>query len=86
MSGEVIKYTGIYSMGLCGYEVGVDEAQEVVFYRFVGPSGPKPGQKAKIRYTSKGRPYFLANNRRVHLDECLRKHLGPCAKSCMGRQ
>lgn len=75
MTGDNINYTGIYSLGLCGYEVAVDETQEIAFYRFVGLSGPQLGRKAKIRYTSKGRPYFLAGNRRIHLDECLRRSL-----------
>jgi len=61
-------------MGLAGYDVTVDDAGENVMYRYVAPTGDKPvEQHAKIRYTGKSRAYFLANGRRIHLDECLRK-------------
>lgn len=64
---------GFYSMGLCGYEVEIAEDNESVLYKFVGTEKEHKMQKSKIRYTQKdARPYFLANGRRIHLDQCLR--------------
>lgn len=64
---------GYYSLGLAGYEVEIDDGGERVSYQYVGPTGSKPvTQHAKVRYTAGGRAYFLANGRRIHLDECLR--------------
>ncbi len=62
---------GYYSLGLCGYEVTVLD-DEHVGWRFVGTEREQPPHCAKIRYTAKGRAYFRAGNRRIHLDECLR--------------
>ena len=64
---------GYYSMGLCGYEVEVNEDCESVSYRYITPTStdPKP-HRAIVRYTAKGKAYFLANGQRIHLSECLR--------------
>lgn len=76
MDNKEVNYVAYYSMGLAGYEVGVSDDGETAFYRYINPGGGKPyGQHAKIRYTSKGRAYFLANGRRIHLDQCLRKDI-----------
>lgn len=62
-----------YSMGLCGYEVSVNDDCESVTYRFVGTEKEHPYQHAKVYWPkTKDRPYFLANGRRIHLDECMR--------------
>lgn len=64
---------GYYSLGLTGYEVEINEDCESVTYQYVSPTGGKPSrQHAKVRYTAGGRPYFLANGKRIHLDNCLR--------------
>ena len=71
-----IEYPAYYCMGLVGYEVGVSSDGETAFYRYVSTTGPEPrGHRAKIRITTKGRPYFLINGRRIHLDDCLRKNI-----------
>ena len=64
---------GYFSLGLCGYEVEIQDDCETVKYQFVGTEHQHPVQKAKVYYTQKdARPYFLANGRRIHLDQCLR--------------
>jgi len=65
-------YNAYYSFGLCGYELRASEDGETIYYRWTGTSGAAPEQHAKVRYTNKGRTYFIANGRRIHLDECLR--------------
>ena len=71
-----IEYPAYYSLGLVGYEVGISSDRETAFYHYVSTTGPEPcGHRAKIRVTTKGRPYFLINGRRIHLDECLRKNI-----------
>lgn len=66
---------GYYSMGLVGYEVTVDSDGETVRYRYHGAASVAPERKAKVRYTKKGRAYFLAHGHRIHLDECLRTEI-----------
>lgn len=68
-------YTAYFSMGLAGYELRVDDAGDNVFYRFFGTDAQHREQRAKVRFTAKGHPFFLANGRRIHLDECLRKNI-----------
>ena len=76
MEDKKVNYAAYYSLGLTGYEVGVSDDGETAFYRYINLGGGKPyGQRAKIRCTSKGRPYFKANGRRIHLDQCLRKDI-----------
>lgn len=69
----MMRTKGYYSMGLAGYEVEVMPDTESVRYCYISPTGAKPvQQRAKLHITAKGRVYFLANGRRVHLDECIR--------------
>lgn len=70
------QYPFIYCMGLAGYELCPSDDGETIAYRYVSPSGGKPYEHhAKVRYTVNGRAYFLANGRRIHLDECIRKNV-----------
>lgn len=71
-----IALNAYYSMGYVGYEVGVDGSGENAYYRFVGCNEPDRIHRSKIRYTRNGDAYFLANGRRIRLNECLRKNLG----------
>lgn len=72
------QYSAIYCMGLCGYELNIDPTGENVFFRYYAPTGGNPTkQRTKIRYTAKGRAYFLVNGRRIHLDKCLRLQQDP---------
>ena len=57
---------GYYSLGLSGYEV------DIMRWLFVGTDREQIAHRAKVYYTGGGRPYFNANGRRIHLDQCLR--------------
>ena len=63
---------GYYSIGLCGYEVCVNEDCESVTWIYVGSQREQNTHRAKIYMTAKGRAYFRAGWRRIYLDECLR--------------
>ncbi len=58
-------------MGLVGLEVEVRD-EEHVRWRFVGTEKADPWHTARVYDTAKGRLFFRAFGRRVHLDECLR--------------
>ena len=66
--------TGYYSLGLTGYIVTIKD-QDHVTWQFVGTIDEQPVHKAKIYFTLNDRAYFRANNRRIHLDQCLREDL-----------
>ena len=71
-------FDAVYADGLAGYEVGLIECGERAIWRYCPPGQPpKKPHKSKIYLTAKGRAYFLANGHRIHLDECLRKDIGP---------
>ena len=64
---------GVYSFGLCGSVVRVNEDCESVSWYF--DNGAEKEHKlhhAIIRYTPSDRAFFLARGVRVYLDECLR--------------
>ena len=63
---------GYYSLGLCGYEVKVNDDCESVAWIWVGSNREQIDHRAKIYHTNKGRAYFRTPNRRIYLDECLR--------------
>ena len=42
---------------------------------FVGTNLEQIRHKAKVYYTAGGRAYFIANGRRIYLDECLRSNI-----------
>lgn len=64
---------GVYSLGLCGYVVKVNEDCESVSWYFDSGSGKQHKlHHAIVRYTPSGRAFFLARGVRVYLDECLR--------------
>ena len=67
------RIRGFYSLGLVGYEVEILD-DEHVSWLYVGTQQEQVRHTARIRYTSKGRAYFLVTEprRRIHLDECLR--------------
>ena len=66
---------GYYNIGLCGYEVEVNEDCESVTYTFIGTEQKHNKQTAKVYYNSNGEPYFLANRRRVYLHDCVRVNI-----------
>lgn len=68
------RVTGYYSLGLVGYEVEVID-EENVYWLYVGTQREQIRHKAKIYCTRNGRAYFIANGRRIHLDECLRTNI-----------
>lgn len=68
------RVTGYYSLGLVGYEVEVID-EEHVYWLYVGTQREQIRHKAKIYCTRNGRAYFIANGRRIHLDECLRTNI-----------
>ena len=65
---------GYYSLGLTGYEVEILD-QGHVAWLFVGTTLEQIRHKAKVYYTAGGRAYFIANGRRIYLDECLRSNI-----------
>lgn len=65
---------GYYSLGLTGYEVEMLD-QDHVSWLFVGTNREQIRHKAKVYSTAGGRSYFIANGRRIHLDECLRSDI-----------
>lgn len=66
---------GYYSLGLVGYEVKVNEDNESVTWIYTGDNNQKT-HHAKIYFTAWSRPYFIANGRRIYLDECIRTDIG----------
>ena len=62
----------IAALALCnwgGIEIEINETGEAVKYRYFD----KIGQRAcKIQYTTAGRAFFSARNRRFYLDEFMR--------------
>ncbi len=67
---------GYYSLGLCGYEVKVNDDCDSVSWVWVGSQREQIAHRAKISYTAKGRAYFRTPHRRIYLDECLRFNIG----------
>lgn len=63
-----------YSLGLCGYEIELNDAGDSVTYRFVAVTGGEE-HKSKVYFTQKGRAYFKAGTRRIYLDECIRTNI-----------
>ena len=66
---------GYYSLGLVGYEIKVNEDNESVTWIYTGDNDQKT-HHAKIYFTVWSRPYFIANGRRIYLDECIRTNIG----------
>lgn len=67
---------GYYAIGaFTGYEITIDQDGEFVRYRYHSTASVAPKRKAKVRFTKKGRAYFLAAGKRIHLDECLRSDI-----------
>lgn len=62
---------GYYSLGLVGYEVKINDDNESVTWIYTGDNDQKT-HYAKIYYSARSRPYFIARGRRIYLDECLR--------------
>ena len=67
---------GYYSLGISGYEMKIDDDGEHVIWIYVGSNREQLTHRTKIYYTSKGRSYFIANGRRIYLDECIRTDIG----------
>jgi hypothetical protein len=66
------KGWGYYSIGICGYEVRIND-DESVLWVWVGSNREQIAHKAKIYYTARGRAYFIVpRHRRIHLDQCIR--------------
>lgn len=66
---------GYYSLGLVGYEVKINEDNESVTWIYTGDNDQKT-HHAKVYFTAWSRPYFIANGRRIYLDECIRNDIG----------
>ena len=66
---------GYYSLGLVGYEVKVNKDNESVTWIYTGDNDQKT-HHVKIYFTAWSRPYFIANGRRIYLDECIRIDIG----------
>ena len=64
-----------YSLGLVGYEIKVNEDNESVTWIYTGDNDQKT-HHAKIYFTVWSRSYFIANGRRIYLDECIRTDIG----------
>ena len=64
-----------YSLGLVGYEIKVNEDNESVTWIYTGDNDQKT-HHAKIYFTAWNRSYFIANGRRIYLDECIRTDIG----------
>ena len=63
-------YAGAFGLGIeiFGIEYGIDD---YIIYRWTNSSTPKK-TRAKIRYTNKGKAYFISFGKRIPLDECIR--------------
>ena len=66
---------GYYSLGLVGYEVKVNDDNESVTWIYTGDNDQKT-HRAKIYFGASDRSYFIANGRRIYLDECIRTDIG----------
>lgn len=74
MQPDNLDFSAYYSLGLCGFEIAVDETGTRVYYRFVGMTGPKPVvQQSKVYSAASGRRYFRVSGRRIYLDKCMRR-------------
>lgn len=62
---------GYYSLGLVGYEMKVNDDCESVTWLYTGDNDQKT-HHAKIYCGKGGEFYFIANGRRIYLNECLR--------------
>ena len=71
-NGKVIAtyYAGAFDLGIeiFGIEYGIDD---YIIYRWTNSRTPKK-TRAKIRYTNKGKAYFVSFGKRIPLDECIR--------------
>ena len=63
-------YAGLFGLGIeiFGIEYGIDD---YIIYRWTDSSTPKK-TRSKIRYTKKGKAYFVSFGKRIPLDECMR--------------
>lgn len=67
------EYQYIHSLGLCGYLIRIENNNESVSYCWFSPISKKSyDQHAKVRYSKNNEPYFLANGRRIYLNQCVR--------------
>lgn len=69
-------WKGYYSMGLCGYELWVDEddlRDDTMHVLFVGTDREQKAKRYKIQFTPNGKRQFVRpNRRRIYLDDCIR--------------
>ena len=64
---------GVYSCGLAGYVVKVnDDCESVTWYFDDGSGKDAKKHQSKIYHSVSGRPYFRARGLPIYLDECLR--------------
>lgn len=70
---NVQRVIGVYSFGIAGLEIYGYEygPNDRIIYGYRYNDRPPKEQRARIRYTARGRAYFLFYGRRVHLDECM---------------
>ena len=61
-------YAGAFGLGIeiFGIEYGIED---YIIYRWMNSSKKT---RAKIRYTNKGKAYFVSFGKRIPLDECIR--------------
>lgn len=70
----------VYSMGYTGLEIhgieyGIDD---YVIYKYVISENKATYHCSKIYYTVSGKAYFVWNNRRIPLNECIRTNTVWC--------
>lgn len=67
---------GIYSMGLCGYEIWDDpNDSDRMMARFIGGSKEYKDRSYTVQFTPAGRAFIRPDGRRIYLDEVLRSNL-----------
>lgn len=64
---------GIYSLGLCGYEIWQDPMDSArMVAKFVGSEEKEYSPRSYlIQYTKAGKPFIRPYGRRIYLDEVL---------------
>lgn len=68
----VAYYSGLNGIEIKGIEHGIDD----YVYAVLGAwCGQKTYHKTKVKYDSKGNPYFNVHGYKIPLDECIRTNM-----------
>ena len=66
---SVAYYSGFFGLEIKHIEYGIDD---YVIYKYTDGNTVYSYHKSVIKYTASGKTYFVWNNRRIPLNECIR--------------